>query len=408
MDEKHAEIVIIKRHASHEEEHHGGAWKIAFADFMTAMMAFFLVLWIINATDKDTKTIIARYFNPVKLEDQSRTRKGIQGAGVDADSAETSEADGETEVNNELSERETPLAVSSERRRTPRSSSGPTAASIDKEQALFADPYGNLDRIVSKGGRVNDATDFNEGIAGAAGKGATPGDGVREPFEPIPLEANTPKLIRRDIGERLRANGSMSDARQDIDAGENENAAASDSPNPARDTGERPSTPITQPENRKISEARLVEGRIRDLVSRLGALNAPDFSVRVVPEGMLISLMDNARVGMFAPGSAEPTMVTIRILDKISEAMKNQAGSLVVRGYTDARPFRSTVYDNSRLSTARAQMAYYMLVRGGVPEARIEHVEGYGARKPLSAADPRAPENRRIEVLLRPSDGDAR
>src|ERR1700691_4285769 len=80
MDEKHPEIIIIKRHSDHEEEHHGGAWKIAFADFMTAMMAFFLVLWIINATDKNTKTIIARYFNPLKLEDMAKAKKGIRQA----------------------------------------------------------------------------------------------------------------------------------------------------------------------------------------------------------------------------------------------------------------------------------------------------------------------------------------
>src|ERR1700733_12291138 len=79
MDDKHPEIIIIKRHSSHEEEHHGGAWKIAFADFMTAMMAFFLVLWIINTTDKDTKTIIARYFNPVKVENPAAATKGVHG-----------------------------------------------------------------------------------------------------------------------------------------------------------------------------------------------------------------------------------------------------------------------------------------------------------------------------------------
>src|SRR5579862_5340234 len=73
MDEKHPEIIIIKRHSDHEDAHHGGAWKIAFADFMTAMMAFFLVLWIISATDKNTKTLIARYFNPAKAQ------KGIHG-----------------------------------------------------------------------------------------------------------------------------------------------------------------------------------------------------------------------------------------------------------------------------------------------------------------------------------------
>ena len=60
MTEAHPEIVIVRRRGLQEEEHHGGAWKIAFADFMTAMMAFFLVLWIISATDKNTKTLIAR------------------------------------------------------------------------------------------------------------------------------------------------------------------------------------------------------------------------------------------------------------------------------------------------------------------------------------------------------------
>jgi chemotaxis protein MotB len=44
------------------------------------MMAFFLVLWIISATDKNTKTIIARYFNPVKVEEPARALKGIHGA----------------------------------------------------------------------------------------------------------------------------------------------------------------------------------------------------------------------------------------------------------------------------------------------------------------------------------------
>ncbi len=79
MTEPHPQIIIVKRHGSHEDEHHGGAWKIAFADFMTAMMAFFLVLWIISATAKNTKTLIARYFNPVKVEEPAKAQKGIHG-----------------------------------------------------------------------------------------------------------------------------------------------------------------------------------------------------------------------------------------------------------------------------------------------------------------------------------------
>src|SRR6202522_1074691 len=79
MTEAHPEIIIVKRHSAHEEEHHGGAGKIAFADFRTAMMAFFLGLWIISATDKNTKTLIARYFNPVKVEEPAKAQKGIHG-----------------------------------------------------------------------------------------------------------------------------------------------------------------------------------------------------------------------------------------------------------------------------------------------------------------------------------------
>ena len=54
--------VIIKRiKKGGHGGHHGGAWKVAYADFVTAMMAFFLVMWLINAADK--KTIVQRWLN---------------------------------------------------------------------------------------------------------------------------------------------------------------------------------------------------------------------------------------------------------------------------------------------------------------------------------------------------------
>ena len=72
------EIVIIRRNIDDgDEEHHGGVWKIAFADFMTAMMAFFLVMWLISANEK-TRATIARYFNPIKFEETTPNRKGLR------------------------------------------------------------------------------------------------------------------------------------------------------------------------------------------------------------------------------------------------------------------------------------------------------------------------------------------
>jgi chemotaxis protein MotB len=55
--------IIIKRSGGDEEHaHHGGAWKIAYADFVTAMMAFFLLMWLVNATTEAQRRGIADYF----------------------------------------------------------------------------------------------------------------------------------------------------------------------------------------------------------------------------------------------------------------------------------------------------------------------------------------------------------
>src|SRR5689334_10892516 len=53
-------IIIVKKKVAHGG-HHGGAWKVAYADFVTAMMALFIVLWLLN-TSKPVKEAIAGYF----------------------------------------------------------------------------------------------------------------------------------------------------------------------------------------------------------------------------------------------------------------------------------------------------------------------------------------------------------
>jgi chemotaxis protein MotB len=64
-----APIIVVKKiiEAPHEA-HHGGAWKIAYADFVTAMMAFFLLMWLVGATDEAKKRGLADYFTPTLIE----------------------------------------------------------------------------------------------------------------------------------------------------------------------------------------------------------------------------------------------------------------------------------------------------------------------------------------------------
>ncbi|MEA2776990.1 MAG: chemotaxis protein MotB, partial [Acetobacteraceae bacterium] len=68
--------VIIKRYEIVEGGHHGGAWKVAYADFVTAMMAFFLLMWLLNATTEDQRKGLADYFSPNNLMSHASSGTG--------------------------------------------------------------------------------------------------------------------------------------------------------------------------------------------------------------------------------------------------------------------------------------------------------------------------------------------
>jgi chemotaxis protein MotB len=65
MSQKDLAPIIVKRARKGGHGHHGGAWKVAYADFVTAMMAFFLLLWLLNAATKEQLRGISDYFAPV-------------------------------------------------------------------------------------------------------------------------------------------------------------------------------------------------------------------------------------------------------------------------------------------------------------------------------------------------------
>ena len=72
-------IVIKKIKKGGHAGHHGGAWKVAYADFVTAMMAFFLLMWLINTTSPEQKRGIADYFAPASVSETTSGSGGILG-----------------------------------------------------------------------------------------------------------------------------------------------------------------------------------------------------------------------------------------------------------------------------------------------------------------------------------------
>ena len=63
-DRKGKGNILIRKEEVVEGEGHGGAWKVAYADFVTAMMAFFLLMWLLNATTEEQRKGLADYFSP--------------------------------------------------------------------------------------------------------------------------------------------------------------------------------------------------------------------------------------------------------------------------------------------------------------------------------------------------------
>jgi chemotaxis protein MotB len=76
-------IIIVKRKKNEGGGHHGGAWKVAYADFVTAMMAFFMVMWLVAAVSKDQRAAIFDYFKNPSMEPgkSSKPAPGQMGPG---------------------------------------------------------------------------------------------------------------------------------------------------------------------------------------------------------------------------------------------------------------------------------------------------------------------------------------
>ncbi len=72
-------IVIKKVKKTVGGGHHGGAWKVAYADFVTAMMAFFLMMWLINNTEPEQREGIADYFAPASVSRSTSGSGGVLG-----------------------------------------------------------------------------------------------------------------------------------------------------------------------------------------------------------------------------------------------------------------------------------------------------------------------------------------
>ena len=410
-EEGKREIIIVKRGGGdHEDGHHGGVWKIAFADFMTALMCFFLVMWLINATSEQTKAAIASYFNPMTLVDTTPARKGLDDPGKAAPTEEAPSQPAESVRQDEGANHHE------------RGGPGQFANSVAQEDThktsdehLFSDLYAVLAEIAAQTATLQNVSEKGDGGAQAAGpaSGAQGGESYRDPFAPdfwsqevAGAEDDSELDVFREAQKAAPGEGQEAEAGQPAateakqqQAGQ-EQAGQEQAGQQAAAQEQVEATPAEIPAEAQTQQvAQQIRSEIAEAFGRDSALNKA-VSVSVEDGGIRISVTDELDFGMFEVGSAVPKGELVLAMEKIGRTLNEHQGRIRINGHTDGRPFRNAAYDNWRLSTARAHSAYYMLVRAGMDEARIKEVAGFADRQLKVADDPFASVNRRIEIFL--------
>jgi chemotaxis protein MotB len=351
-------LVIRRRHGGEDDHHHGGVWKIAYADFMTAMMAFFLVMWLINASNTETKASIASYFNPIKLTDNVARKKGLHEIDAKANASEK-----------------------------PKQSRGGKSAPHEEkgEESVRSGKGRSLEGLRDKQSATR-ATDGNTGPALEAAR-ATP---LGDPFNPL-------------AGAQLLASEAQqagSDSSREAAGGPNLRAAGA---MPGASAPTRDGKSATDAADAAMDElARSIRHQAEASIRALGLHGGPGIDVTIEGDAVVLSLTDTTTFGMFAVGSAEPNADLARLVQSITPVLAETGGRIIVRGHTDGRPYRSERGNNNwRLAMARAEAVYLMLARSSVEEARFERIEAHADRRLKVPTDPNAAANRRIEILVR-------
>ncbi len=351
--------IVIRKEEVVEGGHHGGAWKVAYADFVTAMMAFFLLMWLLNATTEEQRRGLADYFSPNNV--MARTTSGFgQPFGGSTPNIDGSLASSKGAVQVVLA---------------------PPHPVIDTDEDAGDIPAQDSPKLTS--GKALQPTAREGGTAAALR--APPPDAADPQADPVPLG-------RPDLQGRADASGPAQSTA----------SAQTDILTEARAAAER-----AEAERQERQALERAAQAIQDAVRTDPALApiADQLKVEITPEGLRIQVLDADKQPMFATGSSALNDRARALLAKVAPVLLRLPEGVSIAGHTDAQPYRPQLRQgadrsNWDLSADRANATRRLLSDAGLPESRIRAVAGHADREPLLPADPLAAANRRVAITV--------
>ncbi len=340
-------VIVIKRIEEGGGGHHGGAWKVAYADFVTAMMAFFLLMWLLNATTEQQRRGLADYFNPSNAMSSGSSGMGLPFGGMTINSAGNMSRDAGS-IRLERGHRPTRLDIE------------------DDEDELEAPP------TTARRGPPGPEEE-NQATVARAQPGAPAGEHPR-------------------MGDPQRQEGRQEGRRE----GETRDGEA------ARMTDASLRLELARREQQAMEQA---ADALRQAIGAdpVTAALARQVNVEITPEGLRIQLLDADGQPMFASGNAQPNDRTRALIRAVAVAAARLPNPIQITGHTDATPFRNEGREgrsNWELSAERANAARRLLLEAGIADARIRGVAGAADRELHLPDQPNAAGNRRVAITL--------
>ena len=346
--------IVIRKVEEGSHRHHGGAWKVAYADFVTAMMAFFLLMWLLNSTTEEQRRGIADYFAPTNVMGRSETGSGEPFGGRTPHAAQQMTQDAG--------------AVTVQR--------GPMPTLPDVE--IEDDSEVPARPVPLRDGPEGEDEEADPRRVRTARADAPPGD-----QDPRQVRAPHPDAAAGEHDPRMphaSGPGRPSDLRQASDA-------------ELRAEHARREREAFESAAEELRRAIAQDPALADLGRQL--------LIEQSPEGLRIQLLDAERQPMFALGGATPNDRARALIARVSQVAARLPNPVAITGHTDATPFRGGAdRSNWDLSAERANATRRLLTEAGLPEARIRSVSGMAERDPLLAEQPNAAANRRVAITL--------
>ena len=335
-------IIIVKKKGGHAG-HHGGAWKVAYSDFITSMMCFFLVMWLVTTASQSTKKGIAEYFKDPGIFD--KTKHG------------------------------SPLEIGA-------SGLFPDEGYQPKEKT--GKDFSKIQNKINK-----DATKDDKFLNGShVKKGNIQNSNIKENFRDKSSDGDLINAYEAKLGNskeklennKLNVNGLSFEESQRI-LNELKSKIKNDIEEKLKQEilGDNPSLTATQ--------------NLKDFLG--------DVEITVDGNAINIDIIDNEKVSMFPLGSSEMGKKSKDALFEIAKTLKDLPNDFEIVGHTDAVPYSGrNNYSNWELSSERANAARRILEDAGINPNKIVSVQGRADRDLKVKDDPFSPRNRRITLRM--------